>query len=171
MLDNIKRSWQEDERLKLEIQQIIAGTESKFTWRNDLLLRKGKLVVGDDNGLRQNTIHTFHASSASRHSGVHVTSKRITGFCYWKGLKRDVRLYIRGCDSCQRCKYDQSSYPGLLQPLLIPTAVWTEISMDFIEGRSALVKRKRGYHGGRGPLDKVCSFPSLKAPLLSCNGG
>lgn len=35
---------------------------------------------------------------------------------------------------CQRCKPDLSAYPGLLQPLPIPTQVWTEISMDFIDG-------------------------------------
>ncbi|GJV78893.1 reverse transcriptase [Tanacetum coccineum] len=35
---------------------------------------------------------------------------------------------------CQTNKPDLSAYPGLLQPLPIPKLVWSEISMDFIEG-------------------------------------
>lgn len=136
MLDNIKRSWQTDEQLKLEIQRILDGSKSKYTWKQCMLLRKGKLVVRMDRGLCQRIIHTFHSSSTAGHSEVHVTTKRIAGFCYWKELERDVRTYIRRCDTCQRCKYDQSSYSGLLQPLLIPTVVWARISIDFIEGLS-----------------------------------
>ncbi|GJY87370.1 retrotransposon-related protein [Tanacetum coccineum] len=38
------------------------------------------------------------------------------------------------CKVCQANKPDLSSYPGLLQPLPILKLVWSEISMDFIEG-------------------------------------
>lgn len=60
--------------------------------------------------------------------------KESQGFATRKGFERDVRTYIRECDACQCCKYDQSASPRLLQPLPIATAVWTEISMDFIKG-------------------------------------
>ena len=48
-------------------------------------------------------------------------------------MKRQVKQAIRECATCQRCKNDNSAYPGLLQPLPIPTTVWTDIAMDFIE--------------------------------------
>lgn len=82
MLDDIKRSWQEDGQLKLETQQIEAGIDSKFTWKHGLLLRKCKLVMGTDRELRRGIIHAFHSSSSAGHSGVNVTAKRISGFCY-----------------------------------------------------------------------------------------
>lgn len=46
----------------------------------------------------------------------------------------DVQRFIRGCDTCQCCKYDSTTSSGLLQPLPIPEAVWTDISIDFIDG-------------------------------------
>lgn len=107
---------------------------SKFTWKCGLLHKNGKLVVGRYEELRQETIKTFHASAIAGHSGVHGTTKRISNFCFWKGLERDVRMFIRSCDVCQRSKYDNSASPGLIQSLTIPTVVWSEISLDFIEG-------------------------------------
>lgn len=32
------------------------------------------------------------------------------------------------------CKYDNATSQGTLQPLPIPKGMWTDISMDFIEG-------------------------------------
>ncbi|GKC27067.1 reverse transcriptase [Tanacetum coccineum] len=49
------------------------------------------------------------------------------------GLKKMVKSFVKECDVCQRYKLDLSAYPGLIQPLPIPTHVWSEISMKFIE--------------------------------------
>ena len=40
--------------------------------------------------------------------------------------------YIRSCDECQHYKSPRHGLYGLLQPLQIPFAAWTSISMDFI---------------------------------------
>lgn len=36
-------------------------------------------------------------------------------------------------DVCQRCKVESLPYPGLLQPLQIPSQAWESVSIDFIE--------------------------------------
>ena len=59
---------------------------------------------------------------------------RICSVVYWKGLKKNVCQFVRECSVCQKCKYDHVASPGLLQPLPVPERVWTDISMDFIEG-------------------------------------
>lgn len=45
-----------------------------------------------------------------------------------------VKKWVKECDVCQRCKPDLSAYHGLLQPLPIPDQMWTDISIDFIDG-------------------------------------
>lgn len=65
-----------------------------------------------------------------------MTYKCLKGELYWDGIKRDVKEY---CDErliCQRNKTLALSPTGLLMPLEIPEVVWSDISMDFIEGLS-----------------------------------
>ena len=65
---------------------------------------------------------------------MQATLKRISTVLFQKGMERQVRKFIRGCDICQRFKYDNTASPGLLKPLSIPNTAQTQVTMDFIEG-------------------------------------
>jgi hypothetical protein len=52
----------------------------------------------------------------------------------WDGMKQDIRNFVAECDVCQCNKEKQVKSLGTLQPLLIPPAIWRDISMDFITG-------------------------------------
>jgi hypothetical protein len=43
---------------------------------------------------------------------------------------------VRSCAICQKNKIEYLHLAGLLQPLSIPSEVWSDIAMDFIEGFS-----------------------------------
>nr|GEV71166.1 protein NYNRIN-like [Tanacetum cinerariifolium] len=109
------------------------------------ITKKDKWVVGQDVELRKKLVDHFYNSAIGGHSGVQATTKRLTTYFYWKGLRKMVKEWVRNCDTCQRNKSNLSASPGLLQPLPIPERIWQDISMDFIEslplsnGNSALL--------------------------------
>lgn len=52
----------------------------------------------------------------------------------WPGMHKEIKKFVAHCDTCQRQKYKAIKLTGLLQPLLIPTGAWLDISLDFIKG-------------------------------------
>ena len=49
-------------------------------------------------------------------------------------MKNSIKEYIKTCSICQQAKPEHVKYLGLLAPLPVPTAPWSVVSMDFIEG-------------------------------------
>lgn len=49
-------------------------------------------------------------------------------------MKLQVQDFVAACPICQQAKTERVSYPGLLQPLEVPTQAWKVVTMDFIEG-------------------------------------
>jgi hypothetical protein len=68
------------------------------------------------------------------HEGVQKTLHRLHATFFMPHDSRLVRDFIRGCSICQRHKTEHLHPTGLLQPLDIPTVVWQDIAMDFVEG-------------------------------------
>ena len=136
LLKKIEESWVNDMKLAELIQKFAdpAFKSKKYTWTNGQLRRNGKLVVGNDEALRKLIFSQIHNESLGGHSGVQVTVQKLSSLCYWKNMRKMVKQWVRECDVCQRCKPDLSAYPGLMQPLPIPVKVWSDISMDFVEG-------------------------------------
>lgn len=132
----IQELWEKDPELKKLIQQLQQEGQERqqYEWVQGQLKRKGKLVVGNDETIKCLILQEFHDSFAGGHSGTEVTTKRIGSHFYWKGMKKDVKTYVRNCEICQRNKTENSLPAGLLQPLPVPEGIWEEISMDFISG-------------------------------------
>jgi hypothetical protein len=49
-------------------------------------------------------------------------------------MKHDICTFVVECEVCQCNKGETVKAPGTLQSLLIPPAIWHDISMDFIVG-------------------------------------
>lgn len=49
-------------------------------------------------------------------------------------MRADIRAFVQSCSVCIQAKPVHARYPGLLQPLLVPSSSWEIVTMDFIEG-------------------------------------
>jgi hypothetical protein len=87
LLDEIKLSWQTDKEVQNLIHELTSNSQSHphYSWVNQLLCRKGKLVVDQHNPLQTKIISLYHDSAAGGHSGTTVTAKRVANGFYWKG--------------------------------------------------------------------------------------
>ena len=101
-----------------------------------------RIQVPNDPQLRQNLLMQAHDSILAGHFGQEKTQELLQRTFSWPGLARDVHIYVRACDSCQRTKPSTRSPGGLLQPLSIPDKPWQSVSLDLI---TDLPKTPRGH--------------------------
>ncbi|KAD1183178.1 hypothetical protein E3N88_43191 [Mikania micrantha] len=135
LMVRIKDAWVNDDHLRSIIQKCEQGILiPNVVWKDGLLLRKNKLWVGNDDSLKLDIMKIFHTSPTGGHSGFVPTLKKVKNFCYWKGCSKQVFGFVKECQQCQQAKYEPIAIPGLLQPLPMPTHVFTDLSMDFISG-------------------------------------
>ena len=67
------------------------------------------------------------------HEGVQRTLQRLQTYFCIPSDKSLVQTYVRECLMCQQNKVSHLQPVRLLQPLPIPTQIWSDISMYFIE--------------------------------------
>ena len=72
-------------------------------------------------------------------------------------MYKNIQKYVAKCDTCQRNKSENVRTPGLLHLFYIPSQMWEEISMDFIEGLH-VSKGKDKIFRGSGPIDEIRPF-------------
>lgn len=100
--DRMKEFVLLDERLKYFIQELQqqGNNHPKFSWDGTTLYRNGKMVVSNDPVLKKELFDHFHATSAEGHSGVHATRHRLASMLYWRGMSRDMKMWVRECTVC-----------------------------------------------------------------------
>lgn len=79
-------------------------------------------------------LQQYHESVIGGHAGELKTYLRLSRDWFWKGMRRDIKYHVQQCMVCQQQKRSQQSPAGLLQPLPIPSQIWEELTMDFIDG-------------------------------------
>jgi len=109
-------------------------------------------------------LHEVHAAvHDDGHEGVQRTLHRLCrDFCSPR-LRAVVQDYVRACATCQRHKSEHLHLAGLLLPLPVPTMVWSDVGLDFIEALPRI--------GGKSVIltvmdrfSKYCHFIPLAHP-------
>ncbi|XP_071674258.1 uncharacterized protein [Lolium perenne] len=108
-----------------------------------LLLHGRRIFVPDHGDLRHQALSLAHSAG---HEGAQKTLHRLRADFYIPGDGALVRDWVRACVTCQRNKTETLRPAGLLQPLDVPSQVWADISMDFIEGLPKLARKYYDAH-------------------------
>jgi hypothetical protein len=129
---DIRRTTAADPVTRDLLQQLQA-TSLGAPWAADdgFLLHGKRIYVPATDDLRHQVVTLAHSAG---HDGVQKTLVRLRTDFYIPGDRQLVLDFVRSCDVCQRNKTPTTQPAGLLQPLDVPSQVWADISMDFIEG-------------------------------------
>ena len=105
-----------------------------FTLHDGLLQYKNRVWLGSNKALQLKVIQALRGSAVGGHSGVPVTYRKLKQLFAWTGMKQQVHEFVKSCFVCQQAKPDRAKYPGLLQPLPVPSGAWQVVSLDFVKG-------------------------------------
>jgi len=125
--------------------------------RDRVWFRKGKVFLDPTSTLLPQILIDCHATPVGGHFGFHKTLARIKQDFSWPDMHRTVKEFLQQCERCQRFKTNCMKPAGLLQPLLVSNQVWTEISMDFIEG----LPSSHGYSCIMVVVDRLSKYAHL----------
>lgn len=114
-----------DQRVKAD--QLLDGWSCIY----GLLLHHGKVFVPPPLSLVETLIAQAHGTG---HEGIQKPLLRLRADFAIPRDRARVREFVWRCEVCQRNKIEHLRPSGLLQPLSVPSLVWTDIAMDFVEG-------------------------------------
>ncbi|XP_020200029.1 uncharacterized protein [Aegilops tauschii subsp. strangulata] len=117
--------------LLLQLQLAAGELEEPWHLADGLLLHGRWVFVPAHDDLCHQVLLLAHLAV---HEGVQNTLHRLRADFYIPGDRALVCDWVRSCVTCQRNKTETLRPAGLLQPLEVPSQVWADISMDFIEG-------------------------------------
>ncbi|XP_035549739.1 uncharacterized protein LOC118349426 [Juglans regia] len=166
-LEEIRKAYDKDPVIKQLLNEFQQGqSPSNLTLKQGILFRKWRIYIPNCSELKLKVLHYVHASPLAGHSGFHKSLHRARINFYWPGLKIEVKKFICECEVCQRNKSENILPAGLLQPLPIPQQIWTDVSMDFVEGLPV----SKGFSVVMVVVDRVSKyahFLALKHPFTA----
>src|SRR5271156_4162471 len=99
----------------------------EYEWKEQLLYRRGKIVVPDDEEANQLLMELYHDSLVAGHPGQAQTLELVNRAYHWPNMKAYINRYVSACDPCQRTKVKNTKPTGTLQSLPVPEEPWQAI--------------------------------------------
>ena len=103
-------------------------------WReiNGIMYKERKIYMPKDNILKAEIIRLYHNTPVGEHGGQQKTVELVTRNFWQPGVMKEVKRYVKECNSCQRNKNCTEQPAGKLMPNSIPEKPWIHILADFI---------------------------------------
>ncbi len=83
-------------------------------------------------GLRSDVIQWGHCSNVACHPGVNRTRFMVKQRFWWPLMAHDIHSFVLACSVCATGKTSNRPPDVLLQPLSVPSRLWSHIALDFI---------------------------------------
>jgi hypothetical protein len=133
-LQAMRQEWLQYPKSLHLIQQLQnkAPTPPGYSWLQDELRYKGRLYSSKQSKLKSMVLSELDATPTTGHLGFTKTYDWVKRSFFWDGMKHDIRKFFAEFEVCQCNKGETGKSSGTFQPLPIPSAIWKDISMDFI---------------------------------------
>jgi hypothetical protein len=112
--------------------------EGHFSSHQGIIKYKHTIWLGRSVDLQNKVTEQLHSTPIGGHSCSFVTFQMVSKLFYWPHMRATIKEFVSACIVCQQVKTERVPYPGLLQPLHVPTKAWTVATMDLIEGLPTL---------------------------------
>jgi hypothetical protein len=132
----------------------------KFYRLDGYLFRENRFCV-PNSSMCELLVREAHGGGLMGHFGVRKTLDVLHEHFFWPKMKRDVERVYSRCVTCRQAKSRVLPH-GLYTPLPVPSALWVDISMDFVLG----LPRSRK---GRDSIFVVVDRFSKMAHFISCH--
>ena len=100
-----------------------------------MLVKNGNYMqVAETTEENNDIIRKAHDTRLAGHQKNFKTLKRIQEKTTWKGIKADVKNYVKNCPTCAIRKYNRTRRERLHQPLQPPEVPFQKPALDFVTG-------------------------------------
>jgi hypothetical protein len=131
MFDDLRHEFNDDPDLRTLCDEAVAGNQGpKWQVVDGLPTMEGKVFIPSASPF---LIATLEAAHGVGHEGIEKTLHRYRTDFFVHGAHGLVKEFVRNCATCQRNKGEHLHSAGLLQPLDVPSSVWSDLVMDFVE--------------------------------------
>jgi hypothetical protein len=128
---DLRAELQASSDLRTRRDAVTAGEHGpSWSVRDGIILHNGLVFIPANAQVLDDVLHLAHTGA---HEGIQKTLQRLRANFFVEHDRRVVFNFVRACTTCQRNKTEAFHPAGLLQPLPVPSRVWADISIDFVE--------------------------------------
>jgi hypothetical protein len=163
-IDRLRQAHDGDPALVAIREEILAGNRATpWAVRDGLVTYAGRLYIVPSSPLLLEIVAAIHEDG---HEGVQRTLHRLRRDFHFPRMRQQVQDFVRACGTCQRLKSEQLHPAGLLLPLPVPSSVWSDVGLDFVEALPK-VRGKSVILTVVDRFSKYCHFIPLAHPYTA----
>jgi len=142
------------------LHEEIRANQRQAPWAilDGMVTYQGRLYIPPGAPLLHELLQAVHGDG---HEGVQRTLHRLRRDVHSPNLRQVVQDFVRACTTCQRYKSEHLQPAGLLLPLPVPTTVWADVGMDFIEALPHVGANRSSSQWWTVSVSTAISSPSL----------